>query len=174
MNILLGVSGSVAATLTPKMLTTLQEKGHIVRTIATNSALNFKKFDDEWGKVYTDEWEWDYYNFQQSVGHIELVKWADVFVIAPCTANTLAKIANGICDNLLTNCVRAWPCNKRMIIAPAMNCVMWDHPTTARHIKQITEDIKVTWVDPTDKVLFCGDSGVGAMGDIQTLVDLID
>jgi len=63
--------------------------------------------------------------------HIDLAKWADIFVIAPCSANTLAKLAYGICDNLLTSVARAWDADRPLVIAPAMNTHMWTHPHTA-------------------------------------------
>lgn len=69
--------------------------------------------------------------------HIELRKWADCFLIAPLSANTMAKIVNGLCDNLLTNVARAWDYKKLMILAPAMNTMMYDNPITGKQIKKL-------------------------------------
>ena len=85
-----------------------------------------------------------------------------MFVVAPLSANTLAKMANGMCDNLLTCVVRAWDFSKPLLVAPAMNTYMWDSPFTTRHLEQL-EALGVTVVDPVSKKLACGDVGNGAM-----------
>lgn len=69
--------------------------------------------------------------------HIELRKWADCLLIAPLSANTMAKISNGLCDNLLTNVARAWDYNKPMILAPAMNTMMYENPITKKQITKL-------------------------------------
>jgi phosphopantothenoylcysteine synthetase/decarboxylase len=131
---------------------------------------------------YSDETEWDAYKNENLVQHIELTKKADVFLIAPCTANTLAKIANGICDNLVTCCVRAFPLHKRLIIAPAMNTNMWENPITQKHVSMIRDqkygslirELRACLIiDPISKELFCGDTGVGAMANIDDIVNSI-
>lgn len=171
MKILLGVTGSVAATLTQKMKVELALAGHSIKTVVTQSALRFKRPDDAWGNYYVDEDEWSYYETENKVLHIDLVKWADVFLIAPCTANTLSKIANGICDNLLTSCVRAWPLDKRkIIIAPAMNCEMWYKPQIDKQYDALVRHGNYIWVGPVEKQLFCGDEGIGAMAQIEDII----
>lgn len=169
MNVLLGVTGSVAAILTTKMKVELALRHHTVKTVVTNSALQFKRDDSAWGSFYTDEDEWVTYKQDNSVLHIDLTKWADRFIIAPCTANTMAKIANGICDNLLTSCVRAWDLNKRMDIAAAMNCKMWENPTTREH-RKILINRGYYFHDPVEKELFCGDTGIGALAPIEDIL----
>ena len=175
MNVLLGVSGSVAATLTPKLQRAIEVK-YKLRTVITESTKHFikaKTLGDCWKRYYEDDEEWTTYEYDQTVLHIDLVKWADVLVIAPCTANTLAKIANGICDNLLTNCVRAWDLKKPMFIAPAMNCVMWNNPITKKHCVTLAE-MGIGFVMPQSKKLYCGDEGIGAMAEINDIVEMID
>lgn len=83
-----------------------------------------------------DEKEWLMWEkLGDEVLHIELRRWADAFVIAPLSANTLAKLANGLCDNALTCTARAWdPSEAPLIAAPAMNTVMWEHPLTSQQI----------------------------------------
>jgi phosphopantothenoylcysteine decarboxylase len=95
-------------------------------------------------------------------------------VIAPLSANTLAKMANGLCDNLLvcrlhhplliyilqTCVVRAWDFKKPLIVAPAMNTLMWDHPFTEKHLKELTS-LGVIVISPIEKLLACGDKGKG-------------
>lgn len=166
MNVLLGVTGSVAAKLTHKLESKLLSDGHKVECIVTNSAKNF--VDSIVDVSYQDDRD-EWYN-TSTVLHIDLVKWADIFLIAPCTANTLAKISNGICDNLITNCARAWDLNnKKMFIAPAMNVMMWNHPSTKQHIKTL-ESWGIKIIPPQIKKLYCGDTGIGAMAEIDDIL----
>ena len=105
------------------------------------------------------------------IPHIELRKWADQLVIAPLSANTLAKLAHGMCDNLLTSVVRAWDRTKPIVIAPAMNTHMWDHPATTEHLAALQRWYPhLTIVDPVAKRLACGDDGLGALAPIDAIV----
>jgi phosphopantothenoylcysteine decarboxylase len=107
--------------------------------------------------------------------HIELRKWADVFAIAPLDANTLAKLAVGLCDNCLTCVWRAWDRTRPVILAPAMNTLMWEHPATARHLRQLADDMRaLRIVPPATKRLACDDVGVGAMGPREAFLAAID
>lgn len=83
-----------------------------------------------------DEMDWLLWEkLGDEVLHVELRRWADAYLIAPLSANTLGKLANGLCDNMVTCTARAWdPANKPLVVAPAMNTFMWDHPLTSRHI----------------------------------------
>lgn len=104
--------------------------------------------------------------------HIELRKWADVFVIAPLDANTMAKMASGLCDNLLTCVVRAWDSKRPLIYCPAMNTFMWDHPLTSSHISAL-KDFGYIQVPPVSKLLACGDQGVGAMAAVDDIIKTV-
>lgn len=180
MNILLGVTGSVAATLTDKLLAELSELGP-VQVIATNSAFPFMpKLPFEinvW--TDTDEWSPKWRHKGDRILHTDLKNWADVFVVAPLSANTLGKIAAGLADNLLTSVARAWPVlQKPMILAPAMNTDMWAHPVTKENLLRIAEWTPFKghagiWVEPQDKLLPCGDSGIGAMAKISDIADAV-
>ena len=188
MNILLGVTGSVAASLTPKLVEALKALGD-VRVVMTAQGLRMSKvtpapadFSDHsaWygikgTRMFEDADEQTRWTVGDPVLHIDLKNWADVLVIAPCTANTLAKIANGLSDNLLTNIVRAWPTQKPLFIAPAMNTDMWEHPLTSRHMTEVMDLYYryTVFVYPQEKVLACGDKGVGAMAEISDIVSHI-
>ncbi|XP_018019346.1 uncharacterized protein LOC108675828 [Hyalella azteca] len=120
-----------------------------------------------------DEMEWRAWKGRgDPVLHIQLRRWADVFVIAPLSANTLAKLANGLCDNLLTSVARAWDPCKPLLFCPAMNTFMYEHPLTARHISTL-KDFGYTEVPAISKRLMCGDEGSGAMAEVADVVAAI-
>jgi phosphopantothenoylcysteine decarboxylase len=188
--ILLGVTGSVAAVLTGKIFAALCEVGE-VRLVFTEKGRWFvdhnakakQDFDEQFplegfgerhsskGDIFFEEDnEWpNAYEKDDPILHIELRKWADILVIAPLSANTLAKVTHGICDNLLTSVVRAWDSQKPVVIAPAMNTCMWTNPLTQ---KQLVELMMRQWsvVQPVEKELACGDTGIGAMARIEDIV----
>src|SRR5262249_9210861 len=137
--VLLGVTGSVAAIKTPELYAALNQSGHDVKIIATQASLYF--FDPasidpgrperNLDRVILDADEWPgrgqgrLAQRGDFVLHIELRKWADLLLIAPLDANTLAKLANGIADNCLTCVYRAWDMKRPIVLAPAMNTLMW-------------------------------------------------
>lgn len=167
MKILLGATGSVASIKVSRLAAALSDGGkNEVRIVATPSAI---KFIGDSVRVLgeVDEWQWT--RVGDPVLHIELRKWADVFVIAPLSANTLAKVSNGLCDNLLTSVARAWDFSKPMFVAPAMNTAMWEHPITSRQLAEICR-WGVRIIPPVSKVLACGDVGNGALAEIETIV----
>jgi phosphopantothenoylcysteine decarboxylase len=202
-NVLLGVTGSVAAIRTPELFRALREAGYAVKVVVTGPARYF--FDRRQlpeGTVFTDEDEWprlakkEFWQRDDPVLHIELRRWAEVFLIAPLDANTLAKLAYGLSDNCLTCVWRAWDTARPIILAPAMNTLMWEHPQTRQHLRLLAQlmhaDVpdaapgtliewmnahcspRVTIVGPIEKVLACGDSGLGAMAEVPELVSMVE
>lgn len=169
MNILHGLTGSIATILYPKIIESYG--ANVSKFIATNSACSIEVLQQP-NLIYRDYDEWYIYNKDKKVLHIELVKWADVFVIAPCSANTLAKLANGICNNLLTCCARAWNFEKQFIVAPSMNVNMWTHPITQEHITKL-KSWGIAIIDPIEKQLYCGDIGIGAMANFEDIKNSI-
>ena len=150
--------------------------------------------------MFLDDDEWPgrdagrKYERADPVLHIELRRWANILVIAPLDANTLAKLANGICDNCLTCVWRAWDPNRPVVLAPAMNTLMWEHPLTGRHLRQLTspgaalpeeadqdevvelmnaEKTTLRVVAPQNKRLACGDVGIGAMAALDQIVSSV-
>uniref|UniRef100_A0ACD5WWC3 Uncharacterized protein n=3 Tax=Avena sativa TaxID=4498 RepID=A0ACD5WWC3_AVESA len=174
--VLLAASGSVAAIKFESLCRIFSEWAE-VRAVATKSALHFVDRSSLPSDVilYTDDDEWSSWKkIGDEVLHIELRKWADIMVIAPLSANTLAKIASGLCDNLLTCIVRAWDYKKPLFAAPAMNTFMLSNPCTGRHIDVINQ-LGILLVPPITKRLACGDYGNGAMAEpsqIHTTVRL--
>ena len=176
MKILLGVTGSVAAILTPKLIEELLAMGSEIKVVATEKSfyfLNPDRINRNAGPVYMDKDEWwsERYIRGTNILHISLRDWADVLLIAPLSANSLAKLANGLADNFLTSIARAWPVNKPIILAPAMNTEMWNHPITAEHIERLKKWFpKLRIINPISKVLACGTEGIGAMAEIDSIV----
>ncbi|ONK57583.1 uncharacterized protein A4U43_C09F1980 [Asparagus officinalis] len=164
--ILLAASGSVAAIKFESLCRSFCDWAE-VKAVATKSSLHFidKSSLPRDVTLYIDDDEWSSWKkIGDNVLHIELRKWADVMVIAPLSANTLAKIAGGLCDNLLTCIVRAWDYNKPFYVAPAMNTFMWNNPFTKLHLETI-DKLGVSLIPPITKRLACGDFGNGAMAE---------
>lgn len=193
--VLLGVTGSVAAVKWQELAVALTKAGAEVRIVCTDSAKHFTDIAHAYNSaaaaefaqlnlatsVYSDEVEWRSYSSVHAdpVLHIELRKWADVLLIAPLSANTLAKIASGLCDNLLTSIVRAWEYDgdgnplKPIVIAPAMNTAMWNHPFTAKQLLVAESKLGAVTVMPISKQLACGDVGTGALARVDSIVEAV-
>ncbi|KAF8390570.1 hypothetical protein HHK36_025097 [Tetracentron sinense] len=164
--ILLAASGSVASIKFGNLCHSFSEWAE-VRAVATKASLHFvdRASLPKDVVLYTDEEEWSSWKkIGDSVLHIELRRWADVMVIAPLSANTLGKIAGGLCDNLLTCIVRAWDFGKPLFVAPAMNTFMWNNPFTEWHLDAISK-LGISLIPPITKRLACGDYGNGAMAE---------
>lgn len=181
MKVLIGVTGSVAVVRVFKITQALLNIGHIVKIIKTNSVDYFwnKDWDDQFIQLGVeifadkDEWVGEKYTRDMPIAHIELRKWADIMLIAPLTANTLAKLVNGLADNLLTCTMRAWECKKKVFVAPAMNTQMWLHPATRMHFEQLSKWYKLTVIQPVKKRLACGDVGIGGIADTDNIIKTI-
>lgn len=124
-------------------------------------------------KFILDQDEWSAWNGRgDPVLHIQLRDWAQVMVIAPLDANTMAKMAQGLCDNLLTCIVRAWDVMRPLVFCPAMNTHMYKHPLTMRHTAML-KDLGYIEVCVVSKRLMCGDIGPGAMAELDNIVNAV-
>jgi phosphopantothenoylcysteine decarboxylase/phosphopantothenoylcysteine decarboxylase/phosphopantothenate--cysteine ligase len=171
-NVVLGISGSIAAYKAADIANTLTKEGVAVHVIMTRAALHFITpitMQTLTGrKVYTDMFqEMD----SEDVRHISLAKSADVLLIAPATANIIAKIAAGIADDYLsTVALAAW--RKPLFIAPAMNTAMWENPVTGDNLAALKARGAVI-IEPRESRLACGDLGKGAMADVSDIVKTV-
>lgn len=214
-HLLLAATGSVATIKIPDIVQALvKHKNLSIRIVLTESAVNFlagqaeeqpslasiRKLPNVDG-IYRDADEWRKpWTRGASILHIELRRWADLMVIAPLSANALAKISSGFSDNLIYSVARAWDTTglidasrpgirlpygadrdrKGIMVAPAMNTAMWNHPATAKHISILEGEWNVKnggWFEvlrPMEKELACGDTGSGAMKDWKQIVEAIE
>ncbi|XP_028807115.1 probable phosphopantothenoylcysteine decarboxylase [Neltuma alba] len=172
--ILLAASGSVAAIKFANLSHCFSEWAEVIG-VATRASLRFidRTAIPKDVILYTDDDEWHSWNkLGDRVLHIELCRWADIMVIAPLSANTLGKIAGGLCDNLLTCVVRAWDYSKPLFVAPAMNTLMWTNPFTERHLMAVDE-LGINLIPPVPKRLACGTYGNGAMAETSTIFSTV-
>ncbi|XP_033099259.1 phosphopantothenoylcysteine decarboxylase-like [Anneissia japonica] len=170
-HLLVGCTGSVASIKIPQLVTELCKLNQVeIQVVCTNSATHFFDPSKLEVQVFRDEDEWmTWSKISDPVLHIELRKWADLMIIAPLDANTLAKLSQGLCDNLLTCIVRAWDMGKPLLFCPAMNTHMWQHPVTNTHIETL-KSWGYTEIPCIEKHLACGDTGFGAMAEIHSIV----
>jgi phosphopantothenoylcysteine decarboxylase/phosphopantothenoylcysteine decarboxylase/phosphopantothenate--cysteine ligase len=172
MNVILGITGSIAAYKAAELANLLTKEGKAVHTIMTGAALKFitpltlQSLTKQ--KVYTDMFEEIIF---EDIRHISLASRANVFVIAPATANIIGKIAAGIADDMLTTVVMAT--TAPVIICPAMNTAMYENPIVQDNIKKLTS-LGYIFVEPRESRLACGDLGRGAMANIETIAQTIN
>ncbi|MCQ2963459.1 phosphopantothenoylcysteine decarboxylase [Streptococcus sp.] len=171
--ILLAVSGSISAYKSADLANELTKSGYDVHVLMTKAATDFitpltlqvlSK-----NAVHLDVMKEDN---PKSVNHIELAKKADLFVLAPASANTLAKLAHGMADNIVTATTLALPAETPKLIAPAMNTKMYDNPLTQRNIS-ILKEVGYQEIEPRSSLLACGDIGRGALAEQDVILERI-
>lgn len=171
-SIIIGVSGGIAAYKTAYLVSALSKTEADVNVIMTENACEFISplvFETLTGnKCYVDTFD---RNFKFYVEHISLAKKADIFMIAPATANVIAKIANGIADDMLTTTFLASKCKK--IVSPAMNTAMFENQITQDNIAKLKK-YGIGVVEPQNGLLACGDTGAGKMPEPDFLFDVIE
>ncbi len=170
MNIVLGISGSIAAYKAADLASQLVKQGHEVHVVMTRAATEFiapltlqtltrqsvlVSLEDE-----KQSWK---------PGHIELADHADLFLVAPASANTLGNFANGLAPDPLSSIYLALPRTTPVFIAPAMNGKMWLHPATQRNLHQLTAD-GCHFVGPAEGDLACGYEGIGRLAPVEEIL----
>lgn len=170
--VLLGVSGGIAAYKSASLASALVKAEAEVYVIMTEHACNFINpitFETLTGnKCIVDTFD---RNFQHSVEHVALAKKADVFMVAPATANVMAKLAHGLADDMLTTTFLAAKCPK--IIVPAMNTGMYENPVTQDNMKTLVK-YGMEVIEPASGYLACGDTGAGKMPEPEVLFRYIE
>ncbi|GMV66408.1 MAG: hypothetical protein AMXMBFR75_22040 [Candidatus Hinthialibacteria bacterium] len=178
MNIILAISGGIAACKAPRLVSLLTEKGHTVRVVATQNGLRFVSQLTlaalSGYPVSSDMWE-DSGDFGMS--HIRLPEWADLLIVAPASANVIAKAANGIADDLLTTLLCAVGTGDEaacpVVYVPAMNTRMWHHVATRVNIERLT-----SWgaqiIPPDSGRLACSDHGEGRMSEPEAILAQVE
>ncbi|KAK4496270.1 hypothetical protein PRZ48_012250 [Zasmidium cellare] len=213
-HLLLAATGSVATIKLPNILASLAHHPNLsIRVLVTPSACSFLQSQSpeqpslasllvlpNVEAIYRDEDEWIVpWTRGAPILHIELRRWADLMVVAPLSANSLAKISLGLSSDLVSSVIRAWDATglideprpgvalpygedrdrKGILVAPAMNTAMWNHPATIRHMATLEEWSvgKGGWIEvlrPIEKDLACGDMGGGAMKEWKDIVGVIE
>lgn len=165
---LIGITGGIAAYKACELVRMFKRNGANVKVIMTPNALNFVTEltlqNLSQNNVAIHEFEID--DFKPE--HISLADEADIFVIAPATANTISKLANGICDNLLTSVACAF--KKPVILAPAMNCNMWENKIIQENLKKLAE-LNYKIVEPESGFLACGYEGQGRLASVDKIFE---
>lgn len=171
--IVLAVSGSISAYKAADLSNQLTKLGYQVHVLMTEAATQFitpltlqvlsKK------PVHLDVMKED---DPKVVNHIELAKQADLFVVTPASANTIAKLAHGIADNIVTATALALPTDTPKLIAPAMNTKMYDNPLTQRNL-HILQEVGYQEIEPRSSMLACGDVGRGALAELDAIIQKI-
>ena len=166
--VLIGITGGIAAYKICELIRMFKRRNANVRVICTPNALNFvtKLTLQNLSQNEVGIEEFEIPDFKPE--HISYADEADIMVIAPATANTIAKIANGICDNLLTSVVSAF--KKPVIIAPAMNCNMWENPIIQENIQKVYK-YGYEIVEPETGFLACGYNGTGRLASLDKIFD---
>ena len=170
-NILIGITGGIAAYKICELIRMFKKHNANVKVVATKNALEFvtpltlETLSQE--PVYTKQFETE----EKKPEHIALCDWADIFLIAPASANTISKIANGICDNLLTSLACAF--QKQIIFAPAMNTGMWNNKAVQKNIETL-KNYGAKFIEPEEGYLACGTNGQGRLADINKIFDTVE
>ena len=168
--IVVGVTGGIAAYKACDLVSRLKKRGAQVRVVLTEHACQFVQplsFETLSGNpAYTDSFDRKY-----EIGHVALAKWADLLLIAPATANCMAKMACGVADDLLSTTCLAVRCP--VLVAPAMNSAMWRNPATQANLA-LLRSRGVRFVGPEAGHLACGDDDVGRMSEPEQIVEAVE
>lgn len=174
-HILIGISGGIAAYKIPELIRSLVKEGAEVRVTTTRHALEFVTEltlqTVSGNRVYSDVFA---AINEHSTEHISLPDWCDAMLVAPATANVLAKMATGIADDALTTTICSCVARKPVLVAPAMNDKMWENPATQCAVETIRGWQNIRVIEPAEGPLACGTSGKGRMPEVEILQEAIE
>jgi phosphopantothenoylcysteine decarboxylase/phosphopantothenate--cysteine ligase len=170
MNLLLGISGGIAAYKAPELVRALRRRGHAVRCVLTQNGARLVARDAlatvSGNPVHESMWN------EGQIPHIDLARWCEGLVVAPATADVIGRMAHGLADDLLTTLYLALEPTKPVWLCPAMNTVMWEKPQVQENLRRLT-GWGARCVGPVAGNLACGESGTGAMADPETIAAAI-
>ena len=172
-NILLAVTGSISAYKAADLTSQLTKLGHQVKVLMTPAATAFitpltlqvLSKQAVLVEIMTED-------DPKQIQHIDLGKEADLFLVAPASANTIAKLAHGFADTIVTSTALALPSEVKKFLAPAMNTKMLDHPATQNNLETL-KSYGYQIIPPREALLACGDQGSGALASIETILTII-
>jgi len=167
--LLLGITGGIAAYKSASIVSRLTQSGIGVTVVMTRSATQLvapQTFEALSGRPV----QYTIFNAKMKHTHIDLARPADLFCIAPATANILAKAAHGIADDLMSTLILSF--DGPILFAPAMNTVMWNKPSVQRNVDRLRED-GMSFIGPESGHLSCGETGVGRMAEPEKIVERI-
>ena len=172
MKVLLGITGAISCYKVCSLVRLMKAAGWEVRVVATDRALDFVG-EITWRTLSQNPVETSAFDKNEDwrPRHIMLPNWADMFVVAPCSANTLAKLAAGFGDNLLTECALAN--TKPLVIVPSMNCNMWSNAATQANVQKLIER-GATILDPAAGELACGVKGTGRLPEPEAIMEALE
>ncbi|HEM4955603.1 TPA: phosphopantothenoylcysteine decarboxylase [Streptococcus suis] len=172
-NITLAVTGSISAYKAADLTSQLTKLGHQVTVLMSRSAMDFitplTLQSLSKNLVHTDVMIEENPTL---IKHIDIAKETDVFLVAPASANTIAKLANGMADNIITATALALPIGTKKLLAPAMNTNMYLNPATQKNIKTLME-YGFEEIKPHEALLACGDFGTGALAEIDVILNKV-
>jgi len=174
-NILIGICGGISVYKSCELIRLLIKSDHKVKVVMTKAAtrfinpLVFRTLSKN--PVYVEMFS---ENQKEYTKHISLAKWADLCVVAPISANTLSKVALGICDNLLTTVLCALPDSKKIILVPAMNNFMWKNPLIQENVNKFKKIKRFVLIFPKSGELACGAEGEGRMPEAKEIYKAIN
>ena len=172
-SITLAVSGSISAYKAADIISKLKKEGFEVTVLMTEAATEFitpltlQVLSQRPVAINViQELE------PNKINHIDIAKNSDLFLLAPATANTIAKLANGFADNMVTTTALALPPQAKKILAPAMNTKMYENPLTQHNLERL-EHFGWKIIQPREAALACGDQGTGALAEVDTIIDTV-
>ena len=172
-HITLAITGSIASYKAADLVSSLKKQGHSVSVLMTKAATDFIQPLTlqvlSQNLVHLDVMQEPY---PDQVNHIERGKETDLFIVAPATANTIAKLAYGFADNMVTATALALPHFVPKLLAPATNTKMFTHPATQTNLKTL-ESYGYGIISPKESLLACGDFGSGALADLEIIIERI-
>jgi phosphopantothenoylcysteine decarboxylase/phosphopantothenate--cysteine ligase len=175
-NVLVGVTGGIAAYKACDLVRELVRDGHRVIPVLTQAAtrfvtpLTFSALAGE--RARHDMWD---EREPEAIEHIALGRWADAVIVAPASLDFIGRLANGLAGELLLAILLALPREKNVLIAPAMNTRMWEHPLFLRNLERLSalneQGYRYHFISPVDKLLACGEEGAGGLAPTEQILE---